>query len=148
MYFNCMQDLILTHPIIYPSRNVTDNMSRGRTVNGVFKKGSYERNKEKWQHDAWLNFMSQMRKQGHLGFTCPVEVRILLQFAAHRHRDYDNYAPKWLMDVLKYCKAIPDDNSDVCNLHQVEFINGDEDMITVRITEHEKSGPGTETAHL
>lgn len=49
------------------------------------------------------------------------QVRVVYYFRTKRRRDPDNYAPKFILDALRYSGIIVEDNSEVLELLPVEF---------------------------
>lgn len=49
------------------------------------------------------------------------QVRVVYYFRVKRRRDKDNYAPKFILDALRYAGIIAEDNADVLELLPVEF---------------------------
>lgn len=65
-------------------------------------------------------------------------VQLVYYFRDGRHRDPDNYVPKFLLDGLRKAKIISDDNSTVLRLPQPEFrVNRERPRTEVFISEWE-----------
>ncbi|MTI83462.1 MAG: hypothetical protein FH756_06040 [Firmicutes bacterium] len=48
-------------------------------------------------------------------------VQVVYYFRTKRRRDPDNYAPKFILDALRYAGVIAEDNSEILELLPVEF---------------------------
>jgi Holliday junction resolvase RusA-like endonuclease len=65
-------------------------------------------------------------------------VQVVYYFPTKRRRDADNYAPKYLLDGLRYSGIIADDNSEVLQLPQPEFhVDRERPRTEIYITEWE-----------
>lgn len=49
------------------------------------------------------------------------QVKVVYYFRTRRRRDKDNYAPKFILDALRYARIIAEDNAEVLELLPVEF---------------------------
>jgi len=115
-------EIVLNIPVLYPSRNAipVDRRQEARV-------------KKQWQNGVGLVVNAAMNRGKYKKFDVPVKVNILLMFKKKRRRDIDNYAPKWLLDVLKG-KCFVDDSSEWC-VPSVEIFSGaEEDGMVIRIT--------------
>lgn len=86
---------------VYPSRNKNANH------------WCNYRKMKKYQTDIYWQIKQKMLEKKWEPYRVPVIVTYDLYFRTKRKRDYDNYAPKWLNDVLK-STCFVDDNTDMC----------------------------------
>ena len=114
---------VFSFPFIYPSKN------------RILGMGHWERYKVKKTYDtamaASLNLAKPWPK-----FTGQVQIKVLLCFSKKRRRDFGNYEPFWLLDILVRAGILKDDSekylSERC---AIAFIEGEKEQTTVVIEE-------------
>lgn len=78
-----------------------------------------------WKYAKYLKYLTEqvMKLYNKAKPTTLERSRILIihYHRVKRNRDDDGYAPKFLMDALKYAGFIQDDNHDVCEQMRPEF---------------------------
>ncbi len=75
-----------------------------------------------------------------LAFKMPLyersQVLVVYYFRTRRRRDPDNYAPKFILDALRYAGIIAEDNAEVLELLPVEFeVDADSPRVEVWVKE-------------